>query len=168
MTLERKSLKSGHTTFAAYCTNHFYSRDGSQRKHFHRLPLKNRTLLKSWLQKLKRKNPPVNEYARVCSDHFLPECYETKMPFDSSGCLVSQTSNRLKKDAVPTIFNLSKYSVVMYDIPATIGSTTSEKHERQVRHAARSRKKVKTEVGFGGNIFFQTSIGSQTSNLLSN
>ena len=36
----------------------------------HRLPLKNKALLKSWLQKIKRKDPPVNEYARVCSDHF--------------------------------------------------------------------------------------------------
>ena len=48
------------------CTNYFY-KGGKQ--HFHRLPLKNKALLKSWLQKIKRKDPPVNEYARVCSDH---------------------------------------------------------------------------------------------------
>ena len=53
--------KGGGVHFIAPgCTNYCY-KGGKQ--HFHRLPLKNKELLKSWLHKIERKDPPVNEYA---------------------------------------------------------------------------------------------------------
>lgn len=38
---------------------------------FHRLPLKNKHLLKIWVHKVGRKNLPLNCHSRVCSDHFI-------------------------------------------------------------------------------------------------
>ena len=37
---------------------------------FHRLPLKNKSLLKIWIHKIGRKNLPLNDNSRVCSEHF--------------------------------------------------------------------------------------------------
>ena len=37
---------------------------------FHRVPLHNENLLTKWLVNIKRVNTPVNEYSRVCSEHF--------------------------------------------------------------------------------------------------
>ena len=37
---------------------------------FHRLPLKNKSLLKNWIHKIGRKNLPLNGNSRVCSEHF--------------------------------------------------------------------------------------------------
>ena len=125
------------------CTNYFY-KGGKQ--HFHRLPLKNKALLKSWLQKIKRKDPPVNEYARVRSDHFESECYRQKRSFDSSGALVSNATNNLCTDAVPTIFNLAAFSSGMCDAPAS-SSNVEKSGERKRRLAVRTRKQQHTEVG---------------------
>ena len=125
------------------CTNYFY-KGGKQ--HFHRLPLKNKALLKSWLQKIKRKDPPVNEYARVCSDHFESECYRQKRSFDSSGALVSNATKNLCTDAVPTIFNLAAFSSGMCDAPAS-SSNVEKSGERKRRLAVRTRKQQHTEVG---------------------
>ena len=38
---------------------------------FHRLPLKDKTLLKVWIHKIGRKNLPLNSNSRVCSNHFV-------------------------------------------------------------------------------------------------
>ena len=37
---------------------------------FYRLPLKDPAVLKLWLIRIRRKNPPINRFARVCSAHF--------------------------------------------------------------------------------------------------
>ena len=37
---------------------------------FHRLPLKNKTLLRQWLHHTGRKNVPLNNNSRICSRHF--------------------------------------------------------------------------------------------------
>lgn len=52
---------------------------------FHRLPLKDKRLLKVWIHKIRRKNLPLNSNSRVCSLHFV----------NSSGYL-------LRKDEFPT------------------------------------------------------------------
>ena len=52
---------------------------------FHRLPLHNENLLKKWLVNIKRVNTPVNEYSRVCSEHF-------------------EGGKKKGKDDIPTIF----------------------------------------------------------------
>ena len=52
---------------------------------FHCLPLKNKTLLWTWIHKLGRKNLPLND-SRVCSAHF-----------------VSSTGRYLRSDEYPTL-----------------------------------------------------------------
>ena len=127
------------------CSTYFY-KGGKCAQHFHRLPLKNKALLKSWLQNIKRKDPPVNEYTRVCSDHFESECYRQKRSFDSSGALVSNATKNLRTDAVPTIFNWAAFSSGMCDIPAS-SSNVEKSGERKRRLAVRTRKQQQTEVG---------------------
>ena len=56
---------------------------------FHRLPLHNENLLTKWLVNIKRVNTPVNEYSRVCSEHF-------------------EGGKKKGKDDIPTIFAWSK------------------------------------------------------------
>ena len=38
---------------------------------FHRLPLKNKALLKVWVHKIGRRNLSLNDNSRVCSEHFV-------------------------------------------------------------------------------------------------
>lgn len=54
---------------------------------FRRLPLKKKLLLKQWIHKIGRKNLPICQSTRVCSEHFSP---------DSRGRL-------LRKDEVPCL-----------------------------------------------------------------
>ena len=37
---------------------------------FHRLPLQNKTLLKKWIQKIRRRDLPLHNATRVCSENF--------------------------------------------------------------------------------------------------
>ena len=60
---------------SAYITAGCKNRSKMKSIYFHRLPLRNPALLKLWLAKLKLKNPPVNPYAKICSEHFHPDCY---------------------------------------------------------------------------------------------
>ena len=50
------------------CSNDSIKKPGLS---FHRLPLKNKRLLKVWVHKIGRKNLPVNNNTRVCSEHFI-------------------------------------------------------------------------------------------------
>ena len=38
---------------------------------FHRLPLKNKKLLKQWIHKIGRAHLPINESTRICCEHFV-------------------------------------------------------------------------------------------------
>uniref|UniRef100_A0A3B4TS09 THAP domain-containing protein 1 n=1 Tax=Seriola dumerili TaxID=41447 RepID=A0A3B4TS09_SERDU len=80
------------------------------------LPLKRQVLVRRWLAALKRVNPPVSRNARVCSEHFVNEDYVEKMSFESS-VLVACRTNRLKPEAVPSVFNFSSYKTGCTDIP---------------------------------------------------
>ena len=127
------------------CTNYFYklyNKGGKQHFHSHRLPLNNKALLKSWLQNIKRKDPPVNEYARVCSDHFKPECYRQKWSFDSSGALVSIVTNQLCTDAVPTIFN-----------SAAVSSGMFEQRKQRLGVRARTQQHTEPDSEVGGSSY---------------
>lgn len=53
---------------------------------FHRLPLKRKAVLRVWIHKIGRKNLPLNNNSRVCSEHF-----------------VNSTNRRLRKDEYPTL-----------------------------------------------------------------
>lgn len=73
---------------------------------FHCLPTKEPERLKAWLATLKLVDPPVRDKnARVCSEHFLPECFTTYMQERLTG---KPCRRRLKEDAVPTVFCFSK------------------------------------------------------------
>ena len=60
------SIIMPHHCIVPLCNNH----SGTPGISFHRLPLKDPDLLKQWLIKIRRENTPINEYSRVCSEHF--------------------------------------------------------------------------------------------------
>ena len=53
---------------------------------YHRLPLKKKGILKQWIHKIGRKEPPLNESTQVCSRHF-----------------VNSKGRMLRPDEVPTL-----------------------------------------------------------------
>ena len=58
------------------CSN-ITPRDFKRGISFHRLPLKNKPLLKEWLVRIKRANLPKLGQCHVCSEHFERECFES-------------------------------------------------------------------------------------------
>lgn len=50
--------------------------DPRQRRSFHKFPLKNPALLKSWLISMKRQGFTPTENHVICSDHFTEDCFE--------------------------------------------------------------------------------------------
>ena len=61
---------------------------------FHRLPLKNKSMLKVWVNKIGRKNLPLNGNLRVCSEHFINSTHQRtptnrRLPYNEA----SQTAN---------------------------------------------------------------------------
>ncbi|XP_056092638.1 THAP domain-containing protein 1-like [Rhinichthys klamathensis goyatoka] len=60
---------------------------------FFRFPLNDKDRLQKWIHNVKRKGWTPNKHSRLCSLHFTPDCIIT-----------AQERNRLKPDAVPTIF----------------------------------------------------------------
>lgn len=61
--------------------------------YFYRLRLIRLTVLRGWIASMKRKNPPVNKPAKVCSNHFVDDDYV------EDGKLATQTK-QLKHDLV--------------------------------------------------------------------
>ena len=57
-----------HVCVVPGCSNHS-NRD--KQLSFYCLPLKNKSLLKTWIHKIGRKNFPLNTNSRVCSAHFV-------------------------------------------------------------------------------------------------
>ncbi|XP_047429079.1 transcription factor E2FC isoform X2 [Mugil cephalus] len=105
---EQRSIrrqKGGHYCIAIGCTNEFYRiKAKGKLVHFHKLPLKRSAVLSRWLEALRRENPPMGRGARVCSDHFLEEDYVEEKCFEAERLVVRRT-NRLKPEAVPSVFN---------------------------------------------------------------
>lgn len=84
--------------------------------HFHKLPLKRKTVLLRWLTALKRESPPMGADYRVCSEHFLEEDYIEEKTFEF-GQLVVRRTNRLKPEVAPSVFNFTAYNVCSTDLP---------------------------------------------------
>lgn len=63
---------------------------------FHRFPHKRPDILSKWVQAIKIKNFNANMFALVCSEHFTKDSY-----MDSN-----RQRKMLKREAVPTIFNM--------------------------------------------------------------
>ena len=71
---------------------------GSQRR-FHLLP-SDLELRKKWIVAIRRSKWTPGRVAHICSDHFSPESYLTSKPW---------LRNRLKRDAVPCVFNFPEH-----------------------------------------------------------
>ena len=106
--VKSKQNRSGMHCIAPGCTNHFYKKQ--EKVHYHRLPVANKELLRKWLQKMKRANPPVNCNSCVCSNHFLPEDYVLTEYFNELGEYREQGTNRLMPEAVLSVFEFFQYS----------------------------------------------------------
>ncbi|XP_046558614.1 uncharacterized protein LOC124267684 isoform X4 [Haliotis rubra] len=78
---------------------------------FHRLPLSQTALLEQWLLLMRLENPHVTQHARVCSDHFSPDCYLPDRRLDL-GMGGGKRRRLLKPNAVPTLFNFHKVSKI--------------------------------------------------------
>ena len=74
-----------HYCIVQLCNN----RSGTPGISFYHLPLKDLNLPKQWLVKIRRENVPLNEYSRVCSEHF-------------------EGGKKVGKKAVPTVFVWTK------------------------------------------------------------
>jgi len=42
---------------------------------WHSLPINNAKLLRTWLLKMKREDPPVSKHSYLCSEHFSEDCF---------------------------------------------------------------------------------------------
>jgi len=73
------------------CTNRQKVNDT---RRFHRFPV-NAALQKKWIVSMRRLNWSPGSSARICSDHFTTDSYDRSKPW----------LNKLKPDAIPTIFN---------------------------------------------------------------
>ena len=134
---------TGTHCIAPGCTQFYYKSPG---KHFHRLPVNKPQLLRQWLQRLKRQDPPESKYARVCSDHFLDTDYKTKGIITNDGGFCFEKTNILKENAVPTVFDFSMYEKST-DAPTTASKATSASSTaRRKRREARQWEKEKQQV----------------------
>ncbi len=142
--VKRKHGHSGMHCIAPGCTNYFYNK--KKGIHYHRLPVGNKTLLKKWLQNLKRADPPVHSHSRVCSSHFLPEDYVLAGSFTESGEYQRTRTNKLNPDAVPTVFDFSQYSLGETDCPASQKTPVST--ARADRRRKRKQQQDQQEVSW--------------------
>lgn len=120
------------TCSAFGCSNTSVSKDIS----FHRFPWKNPHLLKRWLAKFNR--DPPSQSARLCSAHFEAECFEENLYHKYVGVSPGKKSRpktKLKKDAIPTIFQQK------HEKP------TAKPRECSIRRAkARQHNEVRQEI----------------------
>ena len=77
-------------------------RDSKRGISFHRLPLKNKPLLKEWLVRIKRANLPKLSQCHICSEHFEKESFKSCSYLNL--CPGRKRKRQLNEDAVPTIF----------------------------------------------------------------
>ncbi|XP_013421192.1 zinc finger protein OZF [Lingula anatina] len=105
---------------------------------------------KLWLNSLKFKNPSsVSKHARVCSEHFEPECFLRDLQAELCG---GKARRKLRDDAVPSIFDFSEYqnatvnarALPTRDLPA--GRVHDAVVERKKRAAARAQKQFVAEI----------------------
>ena len=81
-----------HVCMVPGCSNRS---DREKNLSFHCLPLENKTLLRTWIHKIGRKNLPLNNNSRVCSAHIIcstgrylrPKEYPTLNLFESESRL---------------------------------------------------------------------------------
>ena len=70
---------------------------------FHKFPFNDKKLLNAWITAVSRKNFVPSKYSRLCSRHFDHDAY-MKNPDLLRKMGLSTSYNRLKDDAVPTLY----------------------------------------------------------------
>ncbi len=86
---------------------------------YHRLPLKNKQVLKIWIHKIGRKQLPLNESTRVCSEHFV----------NSNGRMLrSDETPTLNLPTLPTRAapNPSRRPLIRYTLPESTNQLESK------------------------------------------
>ena len=77
---------------------------------YHRLPLRNKLLLKQYVHKIGRRNLPLNESTCICSDHFvnsrgrmlrLDEVPSLKLPVLPTQVVTSQPRRQILRSTLP-------------------------------------------------------------------
>ena len=114
-----------------------HNKQTNKELHFHRLPLGRPSQLKKWLANMKLKNPPVTNCSRLCSAHFLLQCYIRDLKSELMG---GRASYILKENAVPTIFDFSSYATVN-DAPNTSSAVLIQQNDRSERLEGRNKQK---------------------------
>lgn len=82
------------------CTNYSAKTENIS---YHKIP-SDKQRRKAWLDRIRRTNMPPIKYSYVCSDHFLPSCFELDLRSQIAG---QKCKRRLKEDAVPSQFEYS-------------------------------------------------------------
>lgn len=70
---------------------------------YHKIP-SDKQRRKAWLDRIRRSNMPQVQYSYVCSDHFLPSCFQSDL---RSQITTQKCKRRLKEDAIPSEFKYS-------------------------------------------------------------
>ncbi len=153
----------GYHCVAPGCTNWFYKTDESV--HYHRLPLGNKRRVAQWLQNMKRKDAPAGESARICCQHFTADSYKEQGCFGENGSFSYKRTNRLKSDAVPTIFDFSSYDSNCTDAPAN--SSAGVNTDRVERALKRQRRQETDAVSVKYIIYLRFAVVKFYSLLLS-
>ena len=109
--------------------------------HFHRLLLNDKGKLKIWVYNTKLKDPPINKYSRICSDHFTEDCYIKNLQAKLTGL---KRQVRLKKDAVLTIFDFYLYKPAVSGASSRLESSAAQ--TRKLRRENRAQRKTIQQV----------------------
>ncbi|GFT07868.1 uncharacterized protein NPIL_574451 [Nephila pilipes] len=108
----------------AYGCNNKKDRKDCGTKSFFGFPLKNLSLVKTWVKMLRRDNFQATPYSKICSDHFDESCFKYQ-PFTNR--------RQLKPGSIPTIFVFSKTTssrrVLDRCLPTTSTETTGISNE---------------------------------------
>ena len=86
------------------CTNYSAKTSKTADISYHKFP-SDKQRRKTWLERIRRSNMPPMQYSYVCSDHFLPNCFEVNIRLQITG---QKCKRRLKEDAVPSEFDYGR------------------------------------------------------------
>ena len=113
---------------------------------FHRLPINDSTTLQKWLNNMKLKKRPNLKYSRLCSKHFTEDCYERDLKSELLGI---KKQVKLKRDAVPTLFDFSSYDMLTgkkFKTKQNNPKMSGTSKARQMRIEQREQKKFLQKV----------------------
>ena len=86
------------------CTNYSAKTSKTADISYHKFP-SDKQRRKTWLERIRRSNMPPMQYSYVCSEHFLPSCFEVNIRSQITG---QKCKRRLKEDAVPSEFDYGR------------------------------------------------------------